>query len=223
MTKSSKLLKMINEMNVPPSKTTTTTSNVRDAQRHKSSAGLITGTSPDTVTLRANDGKSTLVLGKKVRRMTLLRYVCSKIVYKEDVELRDILALFQCLIDCQTLSQRDPNFKNKFGSTLEVLAKSVKGVRMSKSVLADLSSLRRAILNVPERFLYPKRNLSQIKRRVSGSYHLHFPKSLGIPTKSLPPKLYVGKGYSDKGTAKNVAVDGSPRWQDVAVRRRFGS
>jgi hypothetical protein len=26
----------------------------------------------------------------------------------------------------------------------------------------------------------------------------------------------IGKGYGDKGTAKNEAVDGSPSWQEVA-------
>jgi hypothetical protein len=170
------------------------------------------------VSLTAIEGKSLIVIGKKARRVTILRYTLSKIVYKEKIAVRDILAIFQCIIDCQELADRDPNFQEKFGSTLEVLAKNLKGVRIRKLNQDTLNSLRRAILNIPEGFIYPHRNLSQLKNKVEGQYHLHFPKQLGVPIKSLPPKLYVGKGYSDKGTARNLARDGSPRWQDVAMR-----
>jgi hypothetical protein len=32
----------------------------------------------------------------------------------------------------------------------------------------------------------------------------------------FPPKAFVDKGYGDHGTAKNLAIDGSPSWQEVA-------
>jgi hypothetical protein len=37
----------------------------------------------------------------------------------------------------------------------------------------------------------------------------------------LPPKLYIGKGYTDKGTARNPALDGSPPWQEVGQTLAF--
>jgi hypothetical protein len=175
----------------------------------------------DKVNLAAVGGKSLLVIGKKARRITILRYLVSKIVFKEQIAVRDILAIFQCILDCQDLARRDPNFQQKFGLALEALAKSLKSVRITRLSIETLNSLRRAILNVPEEFFYPKRNLSQLKKKVEGQFHLHFPKQLGVPTKSLPPKLYIGQGYRDKGSARNLAFDGSPRWQDVAVRRRI--
>ena len=33
----------------------------------------------------------------------------------------------------------------------------------------------------------------------------------------FPPKRHVGVGYSDKGTAKDLAFDGSPHWTEVAM------
>lgn len=35
--------------------------------------------------------------------------------------------------------------------------------------------------------------------------------------KRPPPKRFVGVGYRDHGTARDVATDGSPTWQEVAV------
>ena len=160
----------------------------------------------------------TVVIGKKVRRITLLRYLVSKVVYNlESIELRDVLAVYSCLIDVQSLSERDPTFNQKFGSTLEVLAKLLKGVKFTKLDEKNLKKLRKALVNTPENFLYPKRNLAQIKAKVGGTYSLSLLKSSGIETRKLPPKLYIGKGYSDKGTARDPAIDGSPRWQDVAM------
>lgn len=31
-----------------------------------------------------------------------------------------------------------------------------------------------------------------------------------------PPQRYIGVGYRDKGTAKDLTIDGSPSWQEVA-------
>lgn len=161
---------------------------------------------------------TTVVLGKKVRRITLLRYLVSKVVYNlESIELRDVLAVYSCMIDVQSLAERDPTFNQKFGSTLEVLAKLLKGVKFTKLDEKNLKQFRKALVNTPEDFLYPKRNLAQIKAKVGGTYSLSLLKSSGIETRKLPPKLYIGKGYSDKGTARDPAIDGSPRWQDVAM------
>ena len=33
----------------------------------------------------------------------------------------------------------------------------------------------------------------------------------------IPPKRYVGVGYRDQGSRRNVAYDGSPSWQEVAT------
>lgn len=33
-----------------------------------------------------------------------------------------------------------------------------------------------------------------------------------------PPLRYIGVGYRDKGTAKDITIDGSPSWQEVASK-----
>jgi len=162
---------------------------------------------------------TTVIIGRKVRRITLLRYLVTKVVYEMDeIELRDVLAVYSCMLDVQNLAERDPTFNQKFGSTLEVLAKLLKGVKFTKFDLKNLKQLRKALANTPPEFLYPKRNLAQIKAKVGGTYSLSLLKSTGIETRKLPPKLYIGKGYSDKGTARNPAYDGSPNWQQVAIK-----
>lgn len=162
---------------------------------------------------------TTVVIGKKVRRVTLLRFLISKVVYEEDsIELRDVLAVYSCMLDVQNLAERDPTFNQKFGSTLEVLAKLLKGVKFTKFDLKNLKQFRKALANTPPEFMYPKRNLAQIKAKVGGTYSLSLLRSTGIETKKLPPKLYIGKGYSDKGTARNPAIDGNPSWQQVAIK-----
>jgi hypothetical protein len=42
-------------------------------------------------------------------------------------------------------------------------------------------------------------------------------RSLGIPTKQIPPKPYIRVGYKDKGTRRDPSWDGSPSWQEVAM------
>lgn len=50
-------------------------------------------------------------------------------------------------------------------------------------------------------------------------FSVHPMKSQGIPLKEIKPKGYIGKGYTDKGTARNPAKDGSPSWQEVAMSK----
>jgi hypothetical protein len=38
-------------------------------------------------------------------------------------------------------------------------------------------------------------------------------------TQRLPPKRFIGVGYRDTGTCRNVAEDGTPRWQEVASKQ----
>jgi len=38
--------------------------------------------------------------------------------------------------------------------------------------------------------------------------------------KKFAAKAFIGKGYGDKGTAKNLSLDGSPDWKEVAMDAR---
>lgn len=219
MSKGSILLKSLNRLNLPPTyDDTTSSSNLGESQVLKVVADPFAVTSSNAG-FGVSGKKSLLVISKKAKRITLLRYLLSKVVYEEKkIAVRDILAIFQCLLDCQDLAGSNTQFQEKFGFALEALTRILKGIKFTTVDQKALTSLRRAILKIPEGFIYPQRNLPQLRSKVEGSYMLTIWKQAGIPNRQLPPKLYVGKGYSDKGTARNLALDGSPRWQDVASK-----
>lgn len=64
-------------------------------------------------------------------------------------------------------------------------------------------------------FILPERNLSTVWIHVQKMYFFSHSTSSGRDIKRLPPKQYIGKGYTDKGTARNPAIDGSQPWQEI--------
>jgi len=159
---------------------------------------------------------------KKVKRITLQRFLCTKIIYEVDeVTLTDILTLYDNLIHLQQLSDSNKEFRKKFGIALEALSKCLKNFRIrdSKNMLKTVKKLSIQLRQIPEDFMYPKRNLRTIEPKIRNLYQLQKSKPSGIPLSQTKPKAYIGKGYTDKGTARNPAKDGSPTWQEVASHR----
>lgn len=125
--------------------------------------------------------------------------------------------MYDNFLHIQDLASKNENFRIKFGEDLESLAKILKGFRVaSKTTELDVQKLGEQMKSKLTKFHLPERNLSTVEKHVKSYYSLHPMKSLGRPVKELPPKAYVGKGYTDKGTARNPAKDGSPSWQEVA-------
>lgn len=161
---------------------------------------------------------------KSLRKITCLRYICSKITYFPDkVHKVDLIALYDLLLWTQNKASSDRTFNNKFGRSLEVLAKLVKSVRIDLKVGTESQArkLRKSIRPILEDFLIPERNYSTIQSKMSGNYHLVRSRQPGVENSKLPPEQYIGKGYRDKGTARNAAQDGSPSWQQIASSGRF--
>lgn len=159
-----------------------------------------------------------IVYSKKTKRVTLQRYLSSKIAFfPEDTTFSDILVLYDNLLWLQDKSIKDPQFREKFGIALEALAKLLKGTKISeKTVSKTVRKLSKQFKDKLEGFLYPKRNVKQIGTRARKSFRLQIPKQPGTKNSELPPKQYIGRGYDDKGTARDSAKDGSPSWQEVA-------
>lgn len=159
---------------------------------------------------------------RKLKRVSLQRALVSLIVhYPEVATLSDLLALVDNLIWLQDKARKDPVFKNKFGVTLEVLTFIVKN-KLGRSSFTELSKTRiKYLSNVLrenlEGFYYPKRNTLNQHRLCKGLFNVRSAVPTGKPNSQLPPQAYIGKGYRDKGTAKNPAEDGSPSWQEVAA------
>lgn len=159
-------------------------------------------------------------LSRRVKRISLQRFVTTKIVYEvEKVKFPDLLVLFQNQIWLEEKCRTDYDFQRKFGSSLEVLSNELKKVNISKGF--TLRALKRFSLRLRENlqsFLIPPRNYPQFKSRFGGAYQLVEAKQPGRDKKTLPQTARIGKGYRDKGTLKNPALDGSPNWQEVASR-----
>jgi hypothetical protein len=153
-----------------------------------------------------------------VRRILLERVLCSKLIYfPEKVTRIDILVLYDNLLHCQDIAAKNENFVDKFGSALEVLTKILKGFQYSNRT--DLKSIRKLGVILEEKlqgFYLPKRNTLTELSKQEDSYSIKPFVSKGTLNKNIPPKVRIGKGYTDKGTARDPAIDGSPSWQEVA-------
>lgn len=161
-----------------------------------------------------------VVYSKRVKRMNLQRVLVSKCAYfPEQITPRDLVAIVDNMLWLQDKCASDPDFRNKFGVALKVLAYLLKnklrfsGPRVSSQRILYLSN---AIKSNLEGFLYEKRNVPNQVRLMNSLFEVRSAKPLGVLKSQLPPEKYIGKGYRDKGTAKNPAVDGSPSWQEIA-------
>lgn len=155
---------------------------------------------------------------RKIKRIQLERYLVSKIVFKlEEVTFTDILVLYDNLLWCQDKSLMDPSFQKKFGGFLEKLTVLLKETRFhEKTFSKTLQNFSVKLKEVSEGHLIPERNLSSSFKHLKGLFHCTPTKSTGVPVKQLPPVKVIGRGYRDKGNAKDLAFDASPSWQEVA-------
>jgi len=118
---------------------------------------------------------------------------------------------------------KEEAFKKKFGSSLEDLALILKKTRLTHTpTKAGLRKLSRE-LSTLQGFLIPHRNLSETKKHVLGKFEIRQGTKLGIPTANLPLKRYIGIGYRDKGTARDLAFNGELRWQEYCRLRLWES
>lgn len=162
-----------------------------------------------------------VLISKKVKRVSLQRYLLSKIAYGEQVGFREIGALFLNQLWLENKTKTDNQFNQKFGRTLEDLSNILRQLNISRGINSTvIANLRSKVNNQLEAFLIPRRNLAQWKMKFDSSVILTSPKPSGVLNKTLPAERYIGIGYRDKGTAKNPALDGSPSWQEVAQSNR---
>jgi hypothetical protein len=159
-------------------------------------------------------------ISRQARRITLQRYLLSKLVLETwRFTASDLYALFLNQLWLEQKCARDSGFLQKFGRTLEVLSSLMKEINF-RTDFTD-RALRRfgtRVRNNLAELLIPKRNFRQVDRRYCGFVQPIDPtlRSLERRSKKLQ-KRRIGIGYRDKGTLKNLAVDGSPSWQEVAT------
>jgi hypothetical protein len=139
------------------------------------------------------------------------------VYFPDKVSFLDLLLLFDNLLWLQDKSMKDPQFQQKFGFTLEVLAKHLKDMRINQGLTSNqLQRLSKSFAQELKDFLIPPRHFEQARNQIVGFIQIVANKSPGVPNRSIPPIGYIGKGYRDKGTARKPWLDGSPTWQEVA-------
>lgn len=188
-----------------------------------SEADLFGATLPE-VSLKGTSIKSVrLRYTKYCKFITLIRYLTGKVVFlPEKVQRIDILLLFDSLVTLQDLLEKEEDFKRKYGSDLESLALILKSFKLHpRTKVLDVKKLGEQIENRIPSFVLPRRNLSTVWNHVQKMYYYTASTDSGTEIKRLPPKGYIGKGYTDKGTARKPELDGSPPWQDVARYNAF--
>jgi hypothetical protein len=137
--------------------------------------------------------------------------------YPEEVTRNHLLALFDNILWLQEKSQKDSDFRVKFGLYLKVLAYILQNHRNKESTsIASIRKLSNSFLKNISGFLLEKRHTKNELRKVMIRVEVRPSKSLGVPNRKLKKPRVYGIGYRDKGTARKPWLDGTPSWQEVA-------
>lgn len=151
------------------------------------------------------------------KRITLQRFLISKIVYGMEFSEIELAALFHNQLWLSAKATTDSDFKRKFGEDLESISEILREANFSRGLTpGSLANCRRRLLALSWDFPFPKRNVSTVETKLRNAIVLRWRKPEGVEIKRLPPEKYIGKGYRDKGTAKRPEFDGNPAWQEVA-------
>lgn len=158
-------------------------------------------------------------ISKLAKRITLQRSLCSKLVYEiKNFRLTDLYCIYENQLWLETKCEKDKQFQKKFGEDLAILSKLLKEINLFSHNGSNASRrVSEAIRHQLTTFLFPRINYTHINKLYKGYFHLKNYVPSGIENKFLPPKTFIGIGYRDKGSARNVALDGSPSWQEVSV------
>lgn len=162
-----------------------------------------------------NFTNTVVVIRNGVKRISLQRTLCSQIVYEGKCSIFELNVIFQNQLWLQRKCLTDDNFSKKFGNSLEEISKILKKANFSRGLTPGALSTLRSNLKSLTDFIYPQRNLAQMKTKFANCFYVRPYRQQGVDIKSLPPKRYIGKGYGDKGTARDPAKDGSPSWQEI--------
>lgn len=175
-------------------------------------------TAPLSLISEALSSSLRVTYASALRRITLQRVLGSKIAFfPESVTYEEVLVFYDNLVWCLDKSVKDPDFRHKFGNSLEEISHSVKNLRFNdRDIPGSITKLSK-ILRPIDSFILPKRNFSGTWVHFKGKFHVVPTRSLGIPKEQIPPKPYIGVGYKDKGTRRDPSWDGSPSWQEVAM------
>lgn len=158
-----------------------------------------------------------MLIRKGVNRYRLFRFLVSKLVYDvEGIHLDEYLCLMEMFY--QFDESKDPNFIENLNNLRN------EGFRVFIRVLSrnkifpyqPWEETRSKWLVLCQSVIYDERSYFRIKgQNRNKDFRLVFKDTI-LPRRT-PPKAYIGIGYKDKGSRREPAEDGSPKWQEVAT------
>jgi len=158
-----------------------------------------------------------VLIKRGVNRYKLFKFFLSKVVYDDDgLHLDEFLLIFELFYEF--VESKDPNFKKNLDNlnSLEFLDFLNFLQRNKIFPYQPTSKNREKWKNTLPAVIYDQRAYFRIKgQNRNRDFRLVFNNLL--LKRRVPAKPYIGIGYKDKGSRRESALDGSPKWQEVAT------
>lgn len=158
-----------------------------------------------------------VLIKRGVSRYKLFRFFVSKVVYDDDgLHLDEFLLLIELFY--QFDESKDPNFQsNLINLRSEGFKRFVDHLfKLKIFPFQPKDETRHKFRDYTQSVIYDSRAYFRIKgQNRNKDFRLIFKDTI-LPRRT-PPKAYIGIGYKDKGSRREPALDGSPKWQEVAT------
>lgn len=154
------------------------------------------------------------------KSITIVRYFLSKIVFTEEkLDPMDTIVLWEAYEDVVGKIATDPNYRRKYGECAfryRAILQSLDSI-MKKSPEKRYQELASYRSNIGCNFA-SKRHYYVVGGNVNKAYRARVKQ---LQDYRSPPKRFIGIGYGDHGTAKDLSHDGNPSWQEVALEQDY--
>jgi hypothetical protein len=159
---------------------------------------------------------------KGIKKKDLFRFLLAKLLYEkeEGLHLDEFLVMWELYLQLLEVNSKDPSFHEKYGDFFEkslylfrLLGESREfPIRIEEDDSAQYLERIREVLEpmLPTRSAYFG---LKGQKSLKSCFSLDFANDL--IQRKLPEPRVIGVGYRDKGSRRDLAVDGSPDWKEV--------
>lgn len=153
---------------------------------------------------------------KGVKRFTVFRFLLAKMLYDEGgIHLDEYIVLFELYYDF--LFETDPSFQAKYGKWFKetelffhyIARLAVFPYKIPEAAREKICKHLGSVLPTPSAYFGLRGN-----RNIRNSFILILNSPLNL--RQNHTERYIGVGYKDKGNCRDVAIDASPSWKEVA-------
>jgi hypothetical protein len=158
-----------------------------------------------------------VLIRRGVNRYKLFRFFVSKVIHDEEgLHLDEFILLFELFFEFDRME--DPNFKGNLTNLRNYcFLQFLKELQKNKIFpYQPQEETRKKWKDFTPSVAYSERAYFRIKGQNRNRDFRLVMKDTLLPRR-IPAKPYIGIGYKDKGSRRDSAVDGSPKWQEVAT------